>query len=288
MKRNLIVVISDPHCGNIYGWINPETELDIIDELGNEVKYRPKVNEIQKFLWGDITVPALERLKSLAGKDPIAVISTGDVTQGNGHKEELVTTRIADQNFIAEAAFLPFIELKNTKIARFVLGTGIHEFGEGSASITVAKLLQNKFPKKDIKPLYHGLADINGFTIDYSHHGPNTGSRQWLEGNEARYYLRNLMMKDLSIGKSPPNLVLRGHYHERTKEYLSIVWQDTEYESWIYVMPSMCMIGDFGRKATKSRHLITNGIIIFEVINGRLHNTYEYKRTLDIRTKEIW
>lgn len=288
MLRSLIVVISDPHCGNIYGWMRPGTVLNAIDKLGNSYQYKAKLNEIQNYLYQDLTVPALKFLKKANKKDLIAVVSTGDITHGNGHKEELITTRISDQNFIAEEAFLPFVELEQTKIVRFILGTGVHEFGEGSASFTVAKLLQNRFPKKDIQAFYHGHSDIAGFTLDYSHHGPNTGSRKWLEGNEARYYLRDLMMKEFSMGNRPPNLVLRGHYHERVKEYLSIVWTGIEHESWLYVMPSMCMIGDFGRKATKSRHLITNGIIIYEVIDGKLYDIHEFKKTLDIRTKEKW
>jgi hypothetical protein len=283
----LIVAIYDSHGGHTYGLLNPNTVIETTDIEGNIYQYCPQLTEIQKHLWYNITVPALEATKELAGKDPIAVVSGGDITHGNGYKEELVTTRISDQKFIAEANFLPFIELKNTEYARFVKGTGVHEFGEGSASIEVAKLFQNRFPNKDIKTLYHGLINIDGYGIDYSHHGPTPGKRNWLKGNEARYYLRSLMMDDLSLGKSPPNLVLRGHYHDPVKEYLSIDWSGTEHESWLYILPSMCFPNDFATKVTKSQYIVTTGIVIFEIVSGHLVQTYKFATRIDTRTKEI-
>jgi len=284
----LIVVIYDSHGGHTYGLLNPDTVIEAIDMEGNTYQYCPPLTEIQKHLWYNITVPALEATKELAWKSPVAVLSGGDITHGNGFKEELVTTRISDQKFIAEANFLPFIELKNTNYARFVKGTGVHEFGEGSASIEVAGLFQRRFPKKDIKALYHGLLNIEGYEIDYSHHGPTPGKRNWLKGNEARYYLRSLMMDELSLGKSPANLVLRGHYHDPVKEYLSIDWNGSEYESWLYILPSMSFPNDFAVKATKSQYIVTTGIVIFEIINSKLFKTYKFATRLDIRTKEIF
>ena len=187
---------------------------------------------------------------------------------------------------IAEANLRPLVELKQTKVVRIIKGTSLHEFGEGSSSITIDKLLRNSYPNKDIKSLYHGLLTIGDFTIDYSHHGASAGRRDWLKGNEARFYLRNIMYSEIKLGNKPANLYLRAHYHEPLVEWLSMGMLEEEYESWFCILPSLCMIDDYARKVTSSKFIVTNGIYTFEIINDALYKIHKFKKTLDIRTKE--
>jgi len=95
--------------------------------------------------------------------------------------------------------------------------SGIYKSYTTGAPITII------FKNKDIKMCQHGLLDIDGVTIDYAHHGPFPGSRSWLKGNIARYYLRDLMMREIMNGNSPPKLVVRAHYHTPVEEYLKIM-----------------------------------------------------------------
>ena len=280
-NRKIIVAVSDYHSGNALGLCNPETELQ--DDMGQPK--HPDLNEPQKYLW-DVYTKGVQDCISLAGRDEIVVIHDGDVTHGNKYIEEVIGTRIADQIFIAVYNFLPFLNLKNVKTLRLAKGTGAHSFGEGSADVLVEKILKER-TKKDIKTLYHGLSQIGGIWVDYAHHGANVGSRNWLRGNEARYYLRSIMMDEIQAGNVPPRLVLRGHYHSYVKETL---WMDTYLgmvESTIVILPSMCMLGDHGRQATRSAYKITNGMVALEVINDKLFDTHFFGQTLDIRTREV-
>jgi hypothetical protein len=95
------------------------------------------------------------------------------------------------------------------------------------------------------------------------------------------------MMDEIQTGNKPPNLVLRGHYHTFIKEYLSITNAEHEYESWIVIAPSMCMLDDYGQQATRSTYRITNGVVAFEIINNRLYPPIKLAKSIDIRTKEV-
>ena len=277
--------MSDTHAGHRLGLCNPNTLLQQENQRG-ELEYKPvELSEVQKYLW-ELFENGLQEVKNLAGKDEIIFFHLGDVTQGNKYASEWISTRISDQLMIGEMNLTLIIELPTVKTARLVMGTPSHSLYEGSSDITVAKLLSNKFPKKNIRTFYHGLADIDGFTVDFAHHGPPTGSRTWLRGNEARYYLRNIMLSEIQNGNVPPQLFLRGHYHSYIKEYLCIDDAGTERESWMVVMPSMCMLGDYGRMATRSAFNITNGMIAVEIINGHFYKAHFFGKTMDIRTKE--
>jgi hypothetical protein len=166
-------------------------------------------------------------------------------------------------------------------------GTDPHIFGEGSSEVLVADRLQERFPKVVINVDYHGLLDIDSFIVDTAHHGPNTGGRNWLQGNVARLYLKSMMMDDLDAGEIPANLVLRGHYHSFVQEWCSITRMDKLYKSWIVVMPPLCLPSAYTHKATKSIYRITSGVVAFEIINGRLYETYPFVSHLDIRTKRV-
>lgn len=286
MKRSLIAVFSDPHGGHKLGLCNPETIIEN-DDTGEIKEVSPVLNDAQLLLW-EVYSNAIENVKLLAGKDDVMLWCLGDLTQGNHYISEQMTTRIADQLFIAEYNFLPWFEkIPQIKKVRIAKGTGSHEFGEGSSSLAVAKSLRAKFPKKDIRSVYHGLARTDqGIFIDYAHHGPYPGSRNWLKGNEARYYLRSIMIGELNAGNIPPHIVLRGHYHEYVKEYLSIIANGTEHESWITIIPSMDMLSSYARQKSMSSSRVTNGVVVYELIGNRVYDIHFFGTTTDIRTVE--
>lgn len=277
LKRKIILGISDPHCGFELGLTNPETEL--------RNKKTPELNASQDFLWNNTYLPAIEKIKELAGKDDIHVLFMGDITHGSKYISEQLSTKMSDQISYAFYAMLPIIQLKNCKSFGLSIGTNSHVFGEGSAEILVADRLQEKFPKINVFVDYHGLLNIEEFLIDTAHHGPHPGNRNWLRGNVARLYLRSMMMDDLDAGDKPANLVLRGHYHSYVREWCSITRMGITYDSWIVIMPSMCLLSSYGHQITQSTYRLSPGLVAFEIINSKLYDIHPMMQHLDIRTK---
>jgi len=275
------VVLSDTHAGHKLGLCNPATTLE--DNTDRQIKkYHPTLSETQKFMWETYQWGKKEILK-IADKDDIFIIHNGDPIHGKASFLETTSSRLSDQLLIAQANMDEWFQHKNVKKGWFTVGTGIHELGEGTAQILIADALNNKYPDKHINVVYHGELNIDGFLIDYAHHGPNSGSRKWLEGNELRYYLRSIMIKELMEGNIPPHLVLRGHYHTYVREFLEI----NGHPSWIVLLPGFTFKDDYTRRATKSEYKQGIGMIAFEIINGKLHDTYPFIKVVDIRTKEI-
>lgn len=280
-SRFILVDLSDTHGGFKAALLNPEVVLYDEDERGKVVPYSPKLTATQRFLW-DLYERNIAETVELAGSDPIHVLHNGDLTHGNKRPEQLVTTSIANQILIAQANLEPWLRVKQVKTLRLATGTGWHEFGEGSASVLVADALRRRYPGRDIAASYHGLADYGGFVVDYAHHGPPPGSRVWLRGNVARFYLRDLMMQELLAGNCPPDLVLRAHYHAYIREVLEL----EGHESTLIVTPSYSFLTDFAHKATRAAHRVSVGQVAFEVVGGKLARIFRQFETLDIRTRE--
>jgi len=284
-KRVIVVGISDTHAGHRLGLCNPDVKLKEI--VGDEiVEYSPKLLEVQKWLW-EVYMWGIQQCTKLAGNDHIVLIHNGDPTHGKASSFELMSTRMADQPLIARANIEPWLQYKNVKAVRFTVGTGIHEMGEGSSSLLVAELLSKQYPDMNIQVVYHGLINIDGFLIDFSHHGPNIGSRKWLEGNELRYYLRSLVIGEIMAGKVPPHLVLRGHYHTYRREFLETSTNGKYYESWIVLLPGFTFKDDYTRRATRSEFKQGVGMVAFELLDGQLYRIHRFMKTVDIRTKEL-
>lgn len=279
-------MINDIHSGHKLGLCNPETELEDHSN-GATITYHPDISEIQKLMW-DTHIWGLENTIDLADKDDIILVHDGDPTHGKAPFLETMGTRMSDQIIIAEANFAPWLKYKNVKMMRFAIGTGIHEMGEGSSSILIANALQNEHHKLDVDVVYHGELDIDGFKIDYAHHGPNIGTRVWLTGNEMRLYLRSIMMREIMDRHDPPDLVMRGHYHTYHREYLEINTAKKAYGSWIVLLPGFTFKDDYTRRATKSEFKQGFGILVFELVNGKLHEMHKFIRSVDLRTKEVY
>lgn len=285
MQRSIIAVCSDLHGGHRHGVMNPATLLDDIDEEGNVIgDYHPELNKIQKYLW-EIYTKGIAHIKQIAGNDPIYVIINGDITAGNKYPQLLVSDRLADQFAIAEFNMYPWYDIK-PRAVRFLKGTGAHVFNQGTSEIVVARFLEAEYPKISTKVMDHGLFDFGGVTIDVSHHGPFPGSRIWLKGNAARYYLQDVMMQEIVAGKCPPRIYFRSHYHEEVEESLIIKGNGNRYKSTLIITPSFAFIDSHARQTVKSPSRISHGMFAVEVVDGELLRTIPLTKTIDIRSKE--
>lgn len=273
-NRKIVLCVSDQHAGFSLGLCNPETELR--GDLKGTIKY-PSLTESQKFLW-ELYTKGISELRAFAKKDEIVVLSLGDITHGMVHLEEQVSTRMSDQSTIAYYNFLPILSIKNVTHLRMIIGTGVHVFGEGSADDVVSLALKNKFPKTNIKVMYHSRLKIGETIIDAAHHGPGLGTRVWTKGDTARQYLKSILMSDFLSNEIPPDLVLRGHYHEYVKAWAEI----NGHEAWLMVLPSLCLMTDFARKATASAYKTSPGLVMMEIIDGKIDKTIVIKQTVSL------
>lgn len=279
--RKIVAHVTDKHGGHKLGLMNPDTLLFAQDELGNPVPWRPQPTPVQSYLWDIYETHVLKTL-DLAGGCQVIFLDGGDQVQGVKYPQELVSTAQADQIIIAACNMAPWLAFENVNPVRLISGTEAHEMGEASATHLITAQLAAKYPERDIQATHHGLYNVDGVEIDCSHHGPPPGRRVWLSGNEARYYLRDLMMRNILAGKRPPDVVLRGHYHAPVLETVRV----GEYTSHLVVSPSYCWLGAHGRQATRSAPEIANGMTALEIEGGRLVDIHQFVETRDLRTKE--
>lgn len=282
---NYLAIETDTHAGHRQGLCNPETVIPEETPDGETYEYTPNLTATQKYLW-DIRESNIRALVEMAGGERIDYLHAGDQTQGGRFMEELVSTATHAQIFIALANSDPILSLPDVNTARFVHGTASHEYGEGTTGKLLQDMYKGRYPDKNIRHAWHYLLDFSGLTVDLSHHGPFPGSRTWLKGNVARYYLQDRMMSDLLAGKEPPALYIRGHYHEEVWETVRIKTNGKWHISTIAVIPSMCGLGVYGRKATRSAPKISNGMVVIKHENGKVLDVEWLTKTIDLRTKE--
>jgi hypothetical protein len=287
MKRTLLVICSDLHGGHRHGLCSPETVLHEYDEHGAIVEdYHPTLNPVQAYLWR-MYLSQIAAVGLSAKDDDVIVCMNGDMTAGNKHKSLLMSDRLADQIIIARYNMEPWYNLPHLRAVRFTKGTGAHVFEEGSSEILVAELARGYHPTVSTQVSDHSLLTIDGLTADISHHGPPPGSRNWLAGNEMRYYLRSLMLDEFAAGRIPPRLVYRAHYHRYVQESLTIEWGGKFHTSTIILTPSFTFPDGYTRKVVRSPARVTHGMTVTEIVDGELLRILPLIRTLDIRTKEV-
>lgn len=281
--RQIVGISADLHSGHKLGLLNPDTTLWQEGPNKEPVPYKPNPTETQKITWAEYTTN-MRLIQGLAGADELIVFNDGDVTWGNKHPEGSLTTRMADQVLMAYDCLLPWLQYKNTQHMRLVSGTGAHDYGESSSDLLVAALLRTK-TEKDVQVVGHSLLSVGGVEMDVAHHGPPPSSRNWLQGNSARYYLRDVMERAIHQWQDPPRLVIRGHYHCFIHETLTI----KGYKNWtsdLIVLPSYCGFTDFARQATRSASRIEFGSIAAEITDGQLTNLVPFVKSFDMRRRE--
>ena len=247
-RRRIVVVLSDLHAGHRLGLLNPDTVLLEEDEQGQIKERKPELGPNQRYLW-QLYTQHIEQVMALAGDDEITVIVNGDLTQGIKYADGLFAFSVEDQIIVAHDCLVPWLDA-GVKVLRVVRGTSSHTV-DGSTEGLIARLLAERYSGRDIRALGHGFFAIGGVTFDVAHHGPSGGIRLWTSGNQARYYLRSLMLEEIAVRNDPPNVVVRSHYHTYLppeRVHVSI-WQ-----SEIVLTPSYCAMNAHARQATRSKH----------------------------------
>ena len=101
--------------------------------------------------------------------------------------------------------------------------------------------------------------------------------------SQAKPAIAPMMMSEMMSGGKPPQLVLRGHYHQFVREEL---WM-ADYHSTLVVTPAFAMLGDHAIQAVRSPSRVTNGMVAFEIIDGEVLQMYDFVRSIDVRTREV-
>jgi hypothetical protein len=294
LDRFLLVVLADTHAGSKHGlrnpdWIIQRKEMEQ-DEDGNWhyviEDYNPPLEPPQKLLWNKY-LEGIDKFVKIAGDDPIFVIHLAEVCEGTYYANSSMNLKKDEQVQIAVANMAPWKEIENVKMVRICSGDRPHEFDEGAAAKIVAGRLKNFFP--DVRAVNHGLLDVGGFKIDYAHRGPAPGSRKWLEGNVARYYLTDYMMREqIEFGRKPADLVLRAHYHEPVEERRSLRYRDGMIRSSILIAPCLKFPDAYAKTVTGNRFSAAIGTTAVEVVKGKLYDFHDNFTVVDTRTWEVY
>ena len=285
MSRRLVVLFSDTHAGSKLGLMNPETVLWEEDHTGQPVPWQPKPTAVQQWLWGHYSSD-IAAVLDLAGGDDITLVHNGDLTWGRKYVSELVSTREADQMLIAVANLEPWGAYPNVKTVRLVHGTDSHAFGEATSDAIVCDALRVRWPDRSVAEVRHALLLVDGVGIDCAHHGPGPGGRQWLTGNQARYYAKSLMNDDLVLGRTPPRVIVRSHYHTFIRETVR-VHGAREVVTDVIVTPAYCGMTEYATQATRSAYLISCGLVALEIVDGALREIHPFVRAVDLRREEV-
>lgn len=294
-NRFIVVFLADEHAGSKLGLCNPDTIIRYKeveeDENGHPhliVKERPVgiVSSVQSLIWNKY-LNSIDRFVELAGDDDIFIIKLGELCEGTYYANSSMDLKKDHQVQIAVWNMTPWLSVKNVRMVRVCPGDRAHEFDEGSAAKIVTNILANQFD--DVSLASHGLLDIGGFTIDYAHRGPGAGSRKWLEGNNARYYLTDYMMREqIEFGRRPADLVARAHYHEPVFEQRYLRYHDGLIKSSLLVCPALKFPDAYAKTVTQNRFSAAVGTTAVEIVDNKILDIHPQFTVVDTRTWEVY
>lgn len=282
-NRRVFAWLSDTHGGKNTGLLNPDTVLVKVKDDGSTEKWKPEPSLVQRWLWS-VYMWTIGELAEYAGDAEILIAHGGDITHGDRHGDTIPETTREDQRQIAVENFLPLLTLPQVTKLRILTGTQVHV--PECAEVRVAARLRRD-TDIDISVYHHARFSLSPDVVDGAHHGPHPGSRDWLRGNVARYYLKDCIYADRRAGKEPARIYMRGHYHRFVPESITELWEGQIHKHDLVVVPSMSGPDGYVRKILKSTPILQAGIIALEFIDGYLTDIQPFIDEKDLRTEEV-
>lgn len=250
------VVVGDTHVGSKYG-LAPDDFHYGTGGLETVLMLNPLQEESLRHwrsFWPKVWATGL----------PTVVTFVGDYIDGFHH--DTSTTWTVDEQVMVRAAVVLFAEIvnhPNVLLVQAASGTDAHIGVDGKYDNQVFERLAEISGKvKSFGAEYtamHIRSEIGGVLYDVAHQGPNPGRRPHLMGNQAREYARDIVEWDLKSHQRPPDVILRGHFHRKVKEF----YTDTVAEhqgTWLVVNPAYQWATPFTKRIDSKRHLSDVGL----------------------------
>jgi len=197
-KTELLVVVSDLHCGSVVGIAPPETEL----QSGNVVGFGKNLH--QAWLW-DCWLDMTKKVKAIVGDSTASLLVNGDATEGAHHRNnaELMASEIEIHTDMATEVLRPLLELCPRRFV--VKGTECH-------TREMESLLADKIKAETRQAKEKWLLNIHGCVVDATHH-IGTTSRAYLEASLMSIAMGNARLNAARAGHVIPKVFLRAHRH---------------------------------------------------------------------------
>lgn len=275
----LIVALSDLHAGLRLSLLNPSTKL--IDANGQP--WTPELTTTQRYLWR-VYLKHRNKVKELRGDRRLVLLLLGDLTQGLKHWSGVWGTTLYDHIAGALAALEPYLEL-GPAVIRIAAGTESHT-QDGTSELLIARELARMLPHCDVDLAQHYKSRVNGVMVDYAHHGPGAGIRQWTSGNVAGHYLKSLMLEELVNGDIVPRVVLRAHVHRAIWKTEQLETKHGAVRSDLVVCPGYAGINPYARQAARSPLTQTHGCIAVQLDDGAEPVIHQLSTMVDVRKEE--
>ncbi len=282
MTTEYILAFSDPHCGDIYGLLNPATVLDYAGPNQKPDVHAPQITAWQEYIWNEIIVKGLNAYRDKINDAPVTLVCGGDCIQGTRYLTRLVTPKTSQQCQIAADVFLYMFTQLNIKRVFLAYGTEAHVGIDGDAESGIVPLIDK--PNRPVIATPMALVNVAGGLISIAHHGVHVGEAH-LRGNAARLMLQRRMMDDImSLGQFPPVLYLTAHVHK----YLHIIHVESvrgkDIESHWVVTPAMCPMNGYARQISRSQPILHTGMVLIEITDGKVRDVNrDYIHEMDLR-----
>lgn len=199
MKTEMLVVVSDLHCGSDVGLAPPKTKT----AKGNIIGFGDNVH--QAWLW-DRWLEGAAAIKSIVGKSrKAALVLNGDATEGSHHRNEasLIAADIEVHTQMAQECLLK-LSCLCSKIF-IVKGTECH-------TANMETQLAKRMGAEGARARDKWLLQINGCLVDAAHHMTTTG-RAYLEASAMSILMGNARLNYMRSHQPVPSVYLRAHRH---------------------------------------------------------------------------
>jgi hypothetical protein len=196
-RPQLLVVVSDLHCGSSVGLMPPDSE----SINGNTIGFGKNLH--QAWLWEKWKEAQFQALE-IVGGDPFVLLCNGDATEGIHHKSpEVVATLIELHCKMAAESLRVMSEAAAQTLV--VKGTECHTH-------EIESYLARLIGAKDGVAREKWLFRIHGTLVDATHHIGVT-SRAYLEATAMSIAMGNARLNSLRAGHEPAKVFLRAHRH---------------------------------------------------------------------------
>ena len=200
-RPELILVVSDIHCGSTVGLLPPNLET-----LEGQVIEQ---NAIQQFLWEAWLTMLLWVERETAGAN-YAVVVNGDAIEGDHHGTKQVWSKDTNDHVnAAEIALRPLLARSSNLF--LIRGTECHT---NNAEVTLGKILRaEKNPDTGLPAFDRLHLTVRGCRCVFRHH-IGTSIRSWTEATQMASVLAEEQLQAIKNNEPIPQVVCAAHRHK--------------------------------------------------------------------------